>query len=59
VAGRDIDPETLAALLDGRLDEPRRAAVLARLAAGDGFIACAEAAAALRDAEVRDEEPGG
>lgn len=50
-----IDPEQTAALLDGRLRGPRRAALLARLAAGGDFQVFAETAAVLREAE--DEPP--
>ena len=56
-AGAPIDPEQIAALLDGRLGGPQRADVLARLAAGGDFQLFAETAAVLRQAE--DEPPPG
>src|SRR5438270_491112 len=50
---RDIDAERLAALLDGRLQEAERDALLAELAAhDDGAGALGDVAAVLRDLEA-------
>lgn len=52
-----IDPERLAALLDGRLDERQREEALARLASDEaGFEAFAEALAVTRELETEDED---
>lgn len=54
-----VDPERLAALLDGRLDERQRAEVLERLASSDeAFEAYADAVAATRELEASDEAEG-
>ena len=47
----DVDPEQLAPLLDGRLREPERSALLASLAGGGGLPLLTETAAVLREAE--------
>lgn len=54
-----VDPERLAALLDGRLDERERAEVLARLAASEeDFEAYVDAIAVTRELEAGDEAEG-
>lgn len=54
-----IDPERLAALLEGRLDEKQREEVLARLASSDeDFEAYVDALAVTRELEAEDEAAG-
>src|SRR5215208_5211320 len=48
-----IDPERLAALLDGRLDERARSEILAQLAASEADLeVMADAAAVMREMEM-------